>query len=492
MARRRKQGEGTLRLRKDGRWEGRVVVGYNEKGGPITKSVTAVSKSRCQEKLEELKAKCGIISGRAKPDMPFGEWIDLWYQTWSKPGLRITTQQGYEDRIYRHVIPALGSIPLNKLTQSDLQQFYAELKRDGRRVHREENGPGLSDRMVRACHCTCRLALEKAKTEGLITVNPAVGCKLPPKKAREMQILSHEEMQRLLIQAKEDGFYELMLLELATGMRRGEICALQWNDLDFRSGELHIQRQVIHVDGGLHFSEPKTKSSNRVVILPPAVRKVLQELKERTNSRWMFPSPVKEDAPLDPQSVYRKLKKALERADCKNIRFHDLRHTFATMALEHGMDVKTLSAIIGHISSATTIDIYSHVTGAMQRQAAQKIERGIGSSEAFQHHETLEEQLPTQEEMAQNKEKFSAYTGKIRKPGTGGIYELNDHLYEGRYSPTNAQGKREVHTVYAKTREEAEALLKEMIREVRARIDAEKAALKAKQTEQQEPETGKG
>jgi hypothetical protein len=124
------------------------------------------------------------------------------------------------------------------------------------------------------------------------------------------------------------------------------------------------------------------------------------------------------------------------------------------MALEHGMDVKILSAIIGHISSATTIDIYSHVTGAMQRQAAQKIERGIGSSEAIQHHETLEEQLPTQEEMAQNKEKFSAYTGKIRKPGTGGIYELNDHLYEGRYSPTNAQGKREVHTVYAKTKEE--------------------------------------
>ena len=176
-------------------------------------------------------------------------------------------------------------------------------------------------------------------------------------------------------------------------------------------------------------------------------------------------------------------KKALERADCKNIRFHDLRHTFATMALEHGMDVKTLSAIIGHISSATTIDIYSHVTGAMQRQAAQKIERGIGSSEAFQHHETLEEQLPTQEEMAQNKEKFSAYTGKIRKPGTGGIYELNDHLYEGRYSPTNAQSKREIHTVYAKTKEECETLLQQMIAEVRERINEEKRAMKLLQSE---------
>lgn len=101
-------------------------------------------------------------------------------------------------------------------------------------------------------------------------------------------------------------------------------------------------------------------------------------------------------------------------------------------------------------------------------------ERDIGSSEAFQHHETLEDQLPTQEEMAQNKERFSAYTGKIRKPGTGGIYELNDHLFEGRYSPTNAQGKREVHTFYAKTKEECEALLEKMIAEVRERIKEEK------------------
>ena len=480
MGRKRKQGEGTLRLRKDGRWEGRVVVGYQENGNPITKSVTAVSKSECQAKLAELKTKCGNISDRAKPEMPFGDWIDLWYQTWSKPGLRITTQQAYEDRIYRHIIPCIGQIPLYKLTQSDLQQFYAELKRNGRRTRREQNGPGLSDRMVRSCHTTCRMALEKAKTEGLIQSNPAVGCKLPPKKNREMQVLSHEEMQRFLIQAKEDGFYEMMLLELATGMRRGEICALQWDDLDIRSGELHIQRQVIHVAGALRVSSPKTKNSDRIVILPPGVVQVLKELRNQTDSRWMFPSPVKEDAPLDPQSVYRKMKKALSRADCKNLRFHDLRHTFATMALEHGMDVKTLSAVIGHVSSSTTLDIYSHITGAMQYQAAQKIERGIGNNEAYEPHETLEDRLPTDAEMEATRPKFSAYTGKIRKPGTGGIYELNDHLYEGRYSPTNAQGKREVHTVYAKTREEVEPLLEQMIAEVRERIEMEKRMMKEK------------
>ena len=96
---------------------------YDEKGAPITKSVTAVSKAVCQEKLEELKVKCGVVTDRAKSDMPFGEWIDLWYQTWSKPGLRITTQQCYEDRIYNHIIPHVDKIPLNTLTQSDLQEF---------------------------------------------------------------------------------------------------------------------------------------------------------------------------------------------------------------------------------------------------------------------------------------------------------------------------------------------------------------------------------
>ena len=474
MARKRKQGEGTLRLRKDGRWEGRIVVGYDEKGAPVTKSVTAVSKSVCQEKLEELKVKCGVVTGRAKPDMLFGDWIDLWYQTWSKPGLRITTQQCYEDRIYNHIIPHVGEIPLNKLQQSDLQQFYAELKQNGRRIRRNLYGPGLSDRMVRSCHTTCRIALEKAKNEGLIRMNPAIGCKLPPKKAGEMKILTHEEMQRFLIQAKEDGFYEMMLLELATGMRRGEICALQWDDLNLRTGELHIQRQLIHVAGALHVSSPKTKSSDRTVILPPAVLAVLRELKEQTDSRWMFPSPVKEDAPLDPQSVYRKMKKVLARAQCKNIRFHDLRHTFATTALEHGMDVKTLSAIIGHISSTTTIDIYSHVTSVMQMQAAQKIEHGIGHSEAYESHETLDDQLPAEDGKSPASPPFTPYKGKVRKPGTGGIYELNDHLFEGRYSPTNAQGKREVHTVYAKTKEECEALLAQMIAEVRERIKKEK------------------
>jgi hypothetical protein len=183
---------------------------------------------------------------------------------------------------------------------------------------------------------------------------------------------------------------------------------------------------------------------------------------------------VKEGEPISPLSVYGKLRKVLDRAECKQIRFHDLRHTFATMALENGMDVKTLSAIIGHVSSATTIDIYSHITDAMQLQAANRIEKQIGKGEAFSETEARSEREAAQKANRPVWTDFEAKKGKIRKSGTGGIYQINDHLFEGRYTPTNAQGKREVHTVYAPTREEVEPLLEQMIEEVRIRIKKDK------------------
>ena len=285
-------------------------------------------------------------------------------------------------------------------------------------------------------------------------------------------------MKRFLIQAKEDNFYEMAVLELATGMRRGEICALKWSDLNFDTGELHIERQAYHVKGALRISKPKTKSSDRIVILSESILNVLRTAKSHTESEGMFASPVIPNQPYDPQSIYGKMKKVLKRAQCKDIRFHDLRHTFATTALEHGMDIKTLSAMIGHISSATTIDTYSHVTDTMQRQAANKIESGIGNNENYEVNETPAEPEKHDEPEVHIKS-FEPYKGKVRKSGTGGIYEINDHLYEGRYTPTNAHGKRESHNVYAKTRQECQTLLTEMIDRVRAEIAAEKARIQA-------------
>ena len=388
--------------------------------------------------------------------MPFGDWLTYWYENHSKPKIRPTTQETYESRIRLHIIPEIGDIPLNKLTQNDLQQFYGRLKKSGRKRFTDKYGEGLSDRMVRMCHATCRSALEKAVQDGLIRVNPAIGCKLPPKKAREMQVLTREELQRFLIQAKFEGYYEVFLLDLATGLRRGELMALQWDDLNFKTGVLNVNKQVYDVRGQLQISTPKTKNSVRKIVLPPAVVAVLQEYKKTVDSRWMFPSPVKEDCPITPGVVRRRLQLILEHAGCKHVRFHDLRHTFATLALENGMDVKTLSAMLGHVSAVTTLDIYTHITGDMQRAAAASIDRSIGKAEP------QEEAEPEQKGIVD----FQPYVGKKRKPGTGCVSELNDHLFEGRYSPIWPDGTQHSRNVYARTREECEEKLKALIAEM--------------------------
>ena len=145
-----------------------------------------------------------------------------------------------------------------------------------------------------------------------------------------------------------------------------------------------------------------------------------------------------------------------------DIRLHDLRHTFATLSLQNGMDVKTLSAMLGHVSAATTLDIYTHVTGDMQTEAAAKIDRGLGN-------EVQEESVQAEQGATED---FRPVLRKTRKPGTGCISQINDHLFEGRYSPTWPDGIKHSKCVYAHTREECEAKLKVLIQQMNAERQA--------------------
>lgn len=381
MGRKRKNGEGTVRLRKDGRWEGRIVIGYDENGLPKTKNVLAKTKGECIEKLKALKNTITPDTPiKLKADMPFGEWLDYWYETYCKPNARPATQRTYEGYIRLYLHPRLGSIPLNKVTTSDIQQMCTWMMTEAR-VDQKNGDSGLSDSQVINCYSLCDRVLEKAMAKKLIVRNPAKGCKLPPNRPNEMKVLSREDMQKVLIQAKEENYYELFLLEFATGLRLGELMALQWDDVNLVTGELRINKQVNLVGSKLVISEPKTKAAVRTLILPPSVRKVLAEYKTRVNSRWIFPSPKKDDLPIIPSAVSRRLHTLLEHAGCEQVRFHDLRHTFATNALAHGMDIKTLSTILGHVSSATTLNTYSHVTDEMRQRAAVKIDQGIAKAE---------------------------------------------------------------------------------------------------------------
>lgn len=469
MGRKRKNGEGTVRLRTDGRWEGRVVIGYDEKGLPKTKNVLAKTKGECVEKLNSLKASITPPTpNKVKSDMPFGVWLEYWYENFCKPNMRLNSQRNYEGFIRLYILPKLGQIHLNKLTANDLQQFFNWLKKDGRSAHRETLGAGLSDRLLLNCLSLCRSALEQAVTEKLISQNPALGCKTPAVKRKEMQLLSREELQRFLIQAKYDGYFEVFLLELSTGLRQGELAALQWDDLNFATGKLQINKQVLRVDGQLTISEPKTKATIRTIILPPPVLNVLREYKRTVASRWIFPSPRKEDAPVDPAHFRRVLHLILERAGCRQVRFHDLRHVFATNALAQGMDVKTLSTIIGHVSTSTTLNVYAHATDTMREAAAMKIDRGIAKAEPQESIENKRKPTMTT---------FRPIKHERRKHGTGHLGKTSANRWGGSYTAIWSDGGKRTRYVHADSEEECEKLLAELITEMKAELAAEKERL---------------
>ncbi len=479
MAKRRKAGEGSLSKRKDGRWEARVVFSYDEKGMPKTKNVTAVSKAKCLEKLEKLKAELGAVTKKTTPTTSFGEWMDFWYQTYCKNTLKESTQATYEQRIYKQIIPKLGHIPLNQLNTGTLEKFYAQLKSNGRLVRRDIYGPGLANSIIRSIHAHCRAALEKAVTEKLIRQNPAIGCKLPPKKSPEIEILTPEEMQQLLYQAQIEGFYEMLTLDLATGLRRGELIGLQWEDIDFEHGTLSVTKQVRYVKGELKIVPPKTKASIRSIILPQPILEMLAEYKKTIHSIWLFPSPVKEeDVPRDPTSCRKALARILERAECKHVPFHALRHTFASNAFHYGMDVKTLASTIGHESVETTLNVYAHSSEQMKRDAAKKIDEAIGTvlgadvtaSDAICGNENDEAQEPTNSADKPKTVEFKPYQHKYRKRGTGSVHQVSKNVWEGRYTPT-VNGKRIARNVYADSVEECEEKLEVLIKQMKAEFE---------------------
>ena len=447
-----------------------MVIGYDDKGLPKTKNVLAKTKSECVEKLKTLKdALAPPAPPRTRADMPFGDWMEHWYETHSRPAARPGTRRIYEGYLRLYIRPGLGHIPLNRLTAKDMQQFFVWLKTEGR-ADQSDGETGLADSQLRNIHSLCWRALEKAVSGNLIPQNPASGCKLPPARKGEMNLLSREAMQKLLIQAKEEKYYELFLLEFATGLRLGELTALQWEDLNLTTGELRISKQAVVIGSEVVVTEPKTKAAVRTLLLPPKVLEVFREYRKRNVSRWLFPSPKKEDSPLLPSVVRQRLHRLLDHAGCERMRFHDLRHTFATLALESGKDVKTLSSMLGHVSAATTLDIYTHITDDMRLTAAANIDRSIGK--AVPQEDASE---PGQETAPATAEKpsmtdFKPYVGRKRRSGTGCVSEINDHLFEGRYSPKWPDGKKHARNVYAHTREECEEKLKLLIAEMKAEI----------------------
>ena len=330
MPKRRANGEGNIRKRKDGRWEGRYTVGHEpETGKSIIKNVLGKTQAEVKEKLKKaIEENVGIDYGKAKT-YTVGTWLEVWMENYAKVKLRPSTFKTSQGFLKNHIKPQIGSIPLADLTSLDLQRFYKHLLDGGRvdRIEAKKKPKGLAPKTVRNIHQMIGSAYNLAIEQHLVTKNPTQGCALPKVEHKEMKTLTADQLSAFFQEAKDSGVYELYYLDLATGLRRGELLGLKWTDIDLDRGVLKIQRAISRQNGKVVEAPLKTKNAYRTLPLSADAIDVLMQQRRKTgNSEWVFPSPT--GGPMSPDSVLHMLQRVLKRAGLPRIRFHDLRHPY--------------------------------------------------------------------------------------------------------------------------------------------------------------------
>ena len=392
MAKKKANGEGTIRQRKNGKWEGRFTYGRDPlTGKQLQRSVYGDSHKEVQQKIREALAQVNNDAYINPTKLTLEEWLDIWLKTYQKNSLKETTYSNYLTLTQRHIIPYVGKIQLCKIKTIQLQELYNKLEQDGRvsRPESQNQPKGLSAKTVRNIHSILYSAFEAAIRAGVINQNPAKYCVLPKKEHKEMAILPLDMLDKFFVEAMKTNYFSLYYLDLSTGLRRGELLGLKYGDVNFETGMLNVSRQLQRIDGKLVTNSLKTKLSKRSIQLPVETLEVLKEHKDKQiklgllpeqgyiDDKFIFCSPL--GTPLDPDSARKMLKRILKRAGLPEMRFHDLRHTFSALALQNGVDIKTLQKDLGHHSAAFTLDVYGHITPQMEKQKAEKIGNFLSS-----------------------------------------------------------------------------------------------------------------
>ncbi len=300
--------------------------------------------------------------------MKLSEWLRFWLDTYEKSSIKLTTYANYDGYI-RNYFQKFDDKDITQIFSDDYQDFF-----DGILEY------GLSAKTVRNMIIFLRKALKKAVVEDVIPSNPALDIELPKYESPEIKILSHDQQTKLI---KVSYFYRygvFVRLTLCTGIRLGELLGLQWNDIDFDRREMRIRRTLHRCKNydptekastSIFLDPPKTKNSKRTIpLLNHAVEDLkswkLKQSREVTNAKFVVTGI--NGKFLDPKTFKDYYNRMLDRCDIHGITFHALRHTFATNALERGMDKKTLSEILGHYSVAFTLDTYAHVVDSFKRK----------------------------------------------------------------------------------------------------------------------------
>ena len=370
MPKRRANGEGNIRKRKDGRWEGRYTAGYDANGKAITKNVLGKTQAEVKDKLRAAIEDSKKLDPVKAGSYTLEQWLRLWYSVYIEPQVRYSTKEFYHNAIDHHIIPKLGVCHPLGFTTELMDDFIKELQFE------DELAPKTVHDILVVLHGILKFA--SSKFAGSF---PAVEINYPKIGKKEMRVLSREEQARLVAYLHEDldSCRFGILLALCTGIRIGELCALQWESVSTNDKAIRIAKalQRLHdtsVSQGARtrivIGPPKSDTSVRTIPMTEYATGLCRRMKPQSSAAYVLTGT---EAFMEPRTLQYRLERYTQACGLEGVHFHTLRHTFATRAVEVGFEVKSLSEILGHTSVTITLDRYVHASLELKRDNMQKL-----------------------------------------------------------------------------------------------------------------------
>lgn len=382
MAKKNARGAGTIRQRKDGRWEARYTVGRDPgTGKQIQKSIYGKTQQEVRQKLQAVTSSIDTGTYIEPMHLTVGQWGDIWIKEYCG-NVKAGTIKVYRSYLKNHIKPAIGHIKLQNLGGHAIQTFYNALSRGD-----TSTGNKITARTIEGIHNVLHSLLEQAVILGYLHNNPTRFCKIPKPENKEMNPLDEQQIIDFVKVIQGDRFERIFKLALFTGMRQSEIIGLSWDTVDFENGTITVKQQLPYISGECVLTTPKN-GKPRTLTPAPSVMKMLRD--QRHNQKEMrlfagqawnnkmnlvFTNEIGEHIRHD--TVRNHLKRILESIGVEKVRFHDLRHTYAVASLQAGDSVKTVQENLGHHTAAFTLDRYAHVTDKMRRDSAERMEEYI-------------------------------------------------------------------------------------------------------------------
>lgn len=364
-------------------YEARYSVGFDPgTGKQIQKSITGKTQKEVAQKLKEVTVSIDQGTYIAPSKMTVGEWLDIWAKEYLG-GVKPRTVDSYQATIKNHLKPNLGAIKLDALVPHTIQAFYNALTQP------QKDREALSAKTVKNIHGVLHKALQQAVLNGYIRSNPTDPCVLPKIVKAEIKPMDEAQIAAFLQAIKGHRYEAIFTTALFSGVRESEVIGLQWSQVDLSKGTITIKQQLQKVRGsnGEYALVPTKNSKSRTITIAPYVVAVLRGVKRRQLENKLLHGACWEDTGfvftdelgrhLKHQTVYLDFKEVVKSIGCPDIRFHDLRHSYAVVSIKSGDPIKTVQENLGHATAAFTLDVYGHVTDQMKQESADRMERFI-------------------------------------------------------------------------------------------------------------------